>query len=246
MVRTTRLAITLAMVLLPVLAAPALAARPTPPPPPADLSFGGYQWAVKQSSGRVGPGPNYFSGSPSNVWVDAAGLHLTIQKGARNRWSATEVISRQSFGYGTYEWTVASRVDNLDRNVVLGLFTWNDAPAYAHREIDIEFARWSNASDPTNGQYVVQPYDAPGHLVRITQGPLASTTQRFTWRPGSVTFESLAGTTVVASWTYTGSDVPVPGGENARMNLWLFRGLAPSNGQPVEIVLSSFRHTPLP
>jgi hypothetical protein len=29
------------------------------------------------------------------------------------------------------------------------------------------------------------------------------------------------------------------------MNLWLFRGLAPSDGQPVEVILSSFRHTPL-
>jgi hypothetical protein len=246
MTRTARPAAVLGVILALTAAVPAAAAKPVPPTPPADLSFGGYQWAVKQTSGRVGPGPNYFSGSTDNVWVDAAGLHLTIRKGARNRWFATEVISRQSFGYGTYEWSVASRVDNLDRHVVLGLFTWNDAPAYAHREIDIEFARWSNASDPTNAQYAVQPYDAPGHLLRVTQGPLTSSTQRFTWRPGSVTFESLAGTTVINHWMYSGSDVPVPGGENARMNLWLFRGLAPSNGLPVEVVLSNFRHTPLP
>ncbi|HEX2756758.1 MAG TPA: hypothetical protein VHM48_14910 [Candidatus Limnocylindrales bacterium] len=48
-----------------------------------------------------------------------------------------------------------------------------------------------------------------------------------------------------ASWTYTGPDVPQPGGENARMNLWLFRGQPPSDGQGIEIVVTDFTFTPL-
>ena len=47
------------------------------------------------------------------------------------------------------------------------------------------------------------------------------------------------------SWTYNGDDVPVEGGENARMNLWLFRGSAPQNGLPVTVVLESFSWEPL-
>lgn len=250
--RPARVAAGLAVLFALTAAAPALAARPAarsaPPPAAREIAFAGYQWEVKSSNGKTGPGPNYFSNATDAVWVDPAGLHLTIRKGARNRWQSTEVINRQSLGYGTYEWTLATRVDALDPNVVLGLFTWNDAPDYAHRELDIELARWGNAADPTNGQYVVQPHDRESHLQRFTQGPVVVTTQRFTWRSGGVTFESLAGDTVLNQWSYSGpaSEVPVPGGENARMNLWLFNGLAPKNGQPVEVIISDFRFTPLP
>jgi hypothetical protein len=30
------------------------------------------------------------------------------------------------------------------------------------------------------------------------------------------------------------------------MNLWLFRGVAPSNSQPAEVVITDFTFTPLP
>jgi hypothetical protein len=43
--------------------------------------------------------------------------------------------------------TIDSRVDLLDRNIVLGLFTWDTyAPQYNYREIDFEFSRWQNPS----------------------------------------------------------------------------------------------------
>src|SRR5574341_1745935 len=40
---------------------------------PRQISFSGYMWNVKKSNGRVGPGPNYFSDSTQNVWVDLSG-----------------------------------------------------------------------------------------------------------------------------------------------------------------------------
>jgi hypothetical protein len=46
----------------------------------------------------------------------------------------------------------------------------------------------------------------------------------------------------VFPWAYSGPGVPVAGGENARMNLWLFQGRAPLSGQPVEVVLERFEH----
>lgn len=38
------------------------------------LNFSGYDWAVKNSAAVTGPGPNYFSDSTNNVWIDTNGL----------------------------------------------------------------------------------------------------------------------------------------------------------------------------
>ena len=223
---------------------PAGAGRPAPSAP-RTIEFSGYTWDVKSSSGKVGPGPNYFSSAPDNVWVDAQGyLHLRITT-AKRRWYAAEVVNRASLGLGTYTWVLDSAVDALDPSVVLGLFTWNDDPAFNHRELDIEFARWGSAADPTNGQFVVQPYDTPGNLRRITQAAGATqSTQSFTWAKDLVSFSSSAASP--SAWVYTGPDVPQPGGEHARINLWLFRGQAPTDRREVEVVIRSFTFTPGP
>jgi hypothetical protein len=223
-----------------VASAPAQAAKPSPPQPPREIQFSGYTWLVKDSGGaKWGPGPNVFSPSTDNVWVDPAGrLHLKIVKSG-SQWRSAEVISKASFGYGTYRWTLASDVSSLDPQVTLGMFTWHDTSAdYAHREIDIEVARWGNASNPTNAQFVVQPYDLGGHTFRYTVPPAVPSTHEFTWRESSIGF--LSGTT---SWLFgDAAAVPRAGGENARMNLWLFRGRAPLNRTAAEVVFERFEH----
>ncbi len=131
------------------------------------LSFSGYTWRIKSSETPVGPGPNYFSNSPENVWVDEMGqLHLKITR-KNGQWFCAEVISEKTFGYGTYRFYLASRIDLLNENVVLGLFTWDDDSIYYNREIDIEFSRWG---DPTNdnAQFVVQPYFHTDNIHRFT------------------------------------------------------------------------------
>lgn len=218
-------------------------------PPQRRLSFSGYTWNVKRSEGLVGPGPNVFSDRPEDVWVDEAGrLHLTIRQRDGN-WVATEVYTTRSFGYGTYTFTLASRVDNLDRNVVLGLFTWdNKAAAQNYREIDVEFARWGQPT-ADNAQYVVQPYQPAGNLRRFTMPATAVSTHRFVWRANRVEFSSYQGATVnpanlITSWPYTGPDVPPAGQGNARINLWLNGGTPPADGQPVEIIIADFTYAP--
>ena len=138
---------------------------------------------------------------------------------------------------------------------MLGLFTWNDDPAYNHREIDIEFARWGVAGGPTNAQYVVQPYTDQGNIVSFLQpAGVPQSTHSFRWLGGSVEFESLKGlnatpptpSDVIRQWTLTGASTPVPGGENARLNLWLFQGRAPSNGREVEVVVNRFEFVAAP
>lgn len=205
------------------------------------VSFAGYSWAVKSSQGLVGPGPNVFSDSLGNVWVDAVGqLHLRITY-RDGQWQCAEVALGQSLGYGKYSFTVASSVGALDPNVVLGLFTWSDDPAYNHREMDVEFARWGDAAAPTNAQYVVQPYDHVGNLTRFVQPLDAPTVHSFTWAPKSVTFASATATNqAIASWRYRGADVPRAGGERTHINLWLNKGTPPANGSEVEVVFSNF------
>lgn len=225
----------------PVQAAPSTAVAVTG----TKISFSGRSWTVKSSTGLVGPGPNVFSSSPENVWVDSAGqLHMRITY-RNGQWLSAEVILDQSLGYGTYDFSIASAVGSLDPNVVLGLFTWNDNPAYNHREIDVEFARWGNPANSTNAQYVVQPHTRTGNIKRFTQPALtAPSSHSFAWMPKSVLFSSSTANSSIASWKYTGSSIPKPGGENARINLWLDGGRAPQNGAEVEVVLSKFNFTP--
>jgi len=212
------------------------------------ISFSGYEWRVKASKGCVGPGPNYFSELAENVWVDEEGrLHLKITS-REGKWHCAEVICHKSLGYGRYTFWLSTDVAKLDRQAVLGLFTWDDAPESHHREIDIEFSKWGEA-DNQNAQFVVQPYSRRGNMHRfdISAGSLL-TTHSLDWQKDSVSFQSLRGhrtgpprdDDVIASWVYTGPDIPGPGNENARINLWLAKGHPSSNGKEVEVVISKF------
>lgn len=214
------------------------------------IQFSGYTWEVKAGVSPLGPGPNYFSDDPENVFVDDQGrLHLRIVQ-RDGIWYCAEVVHKESLGYGRYIFHLASRVDNLDPNVVVGLFTYDETSAdYAHREIDIEHSRWGDAEND-NSQFVVQPYNIPGNMHRfnLDQSGDAST-QAFAWRPESVFYQSIEGdqpfpatSGVVASWTYTGSSLPPPGNERTRINLWLLDGVAP--GEETEVIVDRFEFLP--
>lgn len=222
----------------------AIAAKHPPAPTTAtSIAFAGYTWGVK-SFPLYGPGPNAFSDSPQNVWVDASGaLHLRITN-RDGQWQCAEVILDHSLGRGKYSFTLSSPVGALDPNVVLGLFTWDDDPADNNREIDIEFARWGNALDPTNAQYVVQPYTLAGNLARFIEPAAAASVHSFDWASKKVTFASATPTgETISSWRYAGPTVPRPGAERTHMNLWLRNGLPPVDGREVEVVVSNFTFT---
>jgi hypothetical protein len=200
----------------------------------------------------AGPGPNYFSDSTNNVWVDTAGqLHLRIAN-RTNQWQCAELISARTFGYGGYRFELASSVDAINLNVILGLFTWSDDPAFTDREIDIECSRWGNTVDPNNAQFVVQPYNLSGHLARYaTPAGDTNSTHLFNWQTNGVTFQSQQGNflanpppaKITTNWTYS-LDTPVTGDENMRINLWLMNGLAPTDHNEQEFVIKSFRFVP--
>jgi PKD repeat protein len=207
---------------------------------------------VKSSGSPVGPGPNTFGDTADDVWLDGSGnLHMRIEY-RDGTWHSSEVIGDDVLGYGTYTFTLGSRVDLLDRNIVVGLFSWDSsAPTFNYREIDIEFSRWGDPLNE-NSQYVVQPWDSAGNTQRW-ETTLAGddSTHAFTWRPDRVDFSSHQGSppgALIQSWSYTGPDVPPEGATsgNARINFWLMGGSAPFDGQEAELVINSFDFTPLP
>lgn len=217
------------------------------------IEFSGMEWMVKSSAGkRVGPGPNYFG--ETNVWVDTQGrLHLKLTH-QDDRWIGAEIISRRSFGFGTYRFYLDTPLSQLDPNAVLGLFTYSDDPAFAHREIDVECSRWSKAEDSNNAQFAVQPSERRQHRVRFPVQPdLPATTYSFGWQSNSVAFTCLSGhartpsatNAVIREWTFSGNGTPQPGDETVRLNLWLFRGRPPAELKEVEVVISKFEFEPL-
>jgi hypothetical protein len=213
------------------------------------LHFSGCDWLAKTSNVLVGPGPNYFSDSPDNVWTDDQGrLHLRLAQDDSGNWQAAEVVLQASLGYGDYQFALDSAAGALDPRVVLGLFTWNDDPTDNHRELDIELARWSEPT-ASNGRYSVQPYQIPGHIYSFEQSAgITPSTQTFQWRPGVASFSSWMGLrssppsadALIASQTFT-EGIPQPGGEQVRINLWLDGGLPPTDLQPVEVVIDRFQ-----
>lgn len=223
------------------------AAPPRPSPPVRTLIFSGEEWTVKRSSGRVGPGPNVFSDSEENAWVDDVGrLHLKITR-RKGQWYCAEVVSKKSFGYGTYRFEIANTAQ-FDPQAVWGLFTWHDRdPAFQHREIDIEFSRWGQKKN-ANAQYVVQPYTRPQNITRFDlAGDISTSTHTFRWSPDVLEFQSWKGSDIapdkdraLKSWVYRGKDLPKAGGENVRINLWLFGGQPPSENKAVEVIVQKF------
>ncbi len=222
------------------------------------ILFAGYDWRIKKKSLPAGPGPNYFSAEPANVWVDHNGLHLTIKK-QNGCWYCTQVILAGSFGYGTYLFT-HGQVDRLDPNIVFGLFTWEAAAETVHyREMDIEFTRWGDPKATMNAQFTVQPSK---HAYRQCAKNCSHLkveckcqwlTNYLIWQPGLAEFRTYYGRytdltppadTLIHRWQKVGEKVPRPKKETVRINFWLFRGLPPLAGQNSEIVINNFAFYP--
>jgi hypothetical protein len=165
------------------------------------LHWSGLDWTVKTSASPVGPGPNFFSDSTNNVAVDDQGrLHLRITHTGGN-WYCPEIVSLRTLGYGNYVFRVDGTPTDLDPNIILGLFTWSDATNQNHREIDVEYARWSSLTDSNNSQFTVQPAP-PSHFVRYRIPPVATNSiSSFNWQTNTILFLSATGTSSSASTT---------------------------------------------
>jgi hypothetical protein len=178
--------------------------------------FSGYEWDVKTSISPVGPGPNYFSDDEDDIFVDASGyLHMLISE--RNGiWYSTEIVSKDTMGYGTYKFTIQGDFVNMPENIVVGLFTWDDNTFYeqANSEIDVELSKWGDVDKENTLQYGIQPIAfSTFHPERvfnplITESYLIGvSTHIFHWTESLVTFKSYSGETedenmLISDWEF--------------------------------------------
>jgi hypothetical protein len=216
------------------------------------IDFSGFTWIVKESDEKRGPGPNYFGSSSDQVWVDELGnLHLKIKQ-VDGRWKCAEVYTKERFASGKFSFYLASKIDRLDPNVVLGLFTWHDNPLYHNQEIDIEISKWGRTADK-NAQFVVQPYTNSKNLHRFDislNGDFS--THEFTIGREFVFFESYHGHHEksqtggnIANWLYHSKKKTRVHNAQIHINLWLQKGLPPLNQNEAEIVIKKVEFVPI-
>ncbi len=231
--------------------------RSKPVPATRTIAWKGHTWKVTQ-----GHLAGVAQGNPANVFIDREGyLHLRIVNRA-GTYTASEVFSTDKMGYGTYQWWIQGRVDNMDKSTVLGLFPYGPRARIgkdAEDELDIEFSKWNNTrcSGACNADFNFYPATGNLHLgptgrhfaINLNGGTL--TTARLVWTPTSVTGTIMSGlqpigttANVLKTWTFAPPDPkaripqqPMPTG----MNLWCFRVLPASDQQ---VILRDFQFVP--
>jgi hypothetical protein len=221
------------------------------------VEFSGRTWRVK-GPGWYGPGWNYFNDSSASVWVDDGDrLHVTYRN-LGGQWYASELVPEEALGYGDYIFTTIGRLDQLDQNLVLGMFLWEYASCWdayytwwgAYNEIDIEYSRWGDPATDL-GQFVAQPWDWPGNLVKFdytfSEGELVS--HAFRWLSDRVEFRVWRGgphdespANMISEWTYYGPHIPRPEQPRVHINLWRMGDYYPSADQ--EVVFDGFYFYP--
>ena len=217
------------------------------------IQWQGHTWTLK-SDQASGPGPNNWN--PKNIFVDTKGclhLQITSDPASPNGFDCAELVTTDKLGFGTYQWQIQTRVDVFDPWVVLGLFPYGppDLGPDGSNEIDIEYSRWGRSTGTAGGFTI---YPNVGTVMTTHQFAFhlesTETTSRFTWDSKGIHFWLMADLqpvektqNVLATWDYTPTNYLDAIPQNAmplHINLWLDRGHAPANGQPVEVIIRSF------
>jgi hypothetical protein len=222
------------------------------------LTFAGYDtWYTKAGKG-MGPGPNDWSRDPAAIWVDSAGMHLTVQK-LKNSWVCTEaVLQGHYFGHGMYYWVIKGQFALLDKQIVVGVFTYDldEASAPGYGEIDFEISKWGDPRMNKLLSFTVHPYpdgDDKAH-VEYNIGKNELFTLVLNWQPGIteqwafnrfLTFEQATSAQFQTPyhWKYSGPNAQMPPKTaEVRLNLWNLQGIPPSGpAKRCEFVVVDFQ-----
>lgn len=222
------------------------------------IEFSGYEWNIKTGSQPMGPGQNYWS--RDNVSIDKNG-HLCLRIKKRNSvWTCAIIYTKECFGFGRYRFKVIGQIDQMDKNIVLGMFNYPN-PGFGHNldgsnEIDIEISGWGSGTKP-KGYFVVWPREINyQHYRMVCEFPLllngTYTTHCFDWKETGIVFQSQHGHRnddkyIIQNHIYKPKDFeryipnnPMP----IHLNLWLCKGLAPSDNKEFQIRISEFEYLP--
>ncbi|MDP8217827.1 MAG: hypothetical protein P9M03_03775 [Candidatus Theseobacter exili] len=219
------------------------------------IEFSGYTWRIKEG-GKYGPGNNFFSASKDNIWIDDKGwLHLKITK-RKEKWYCPEIVLDKPLGYGDYIFKTVGRVDQLDPNIIFGLFLWEYAVDYSNaekinvaNEFDIEFGTWKDPKCPP-AQFVCHPWQKKGNENKFwfqLKSDDSKTSHAFLWHPSGMACRSWSGHSdrpqpkeMIHSWFYGGDDLPRNEYPRIHINFWCIEE-PPSDGNEHEVILAEFK-----
>ncbi len=208
------------------------------------IDFSGFRWRVRTAPSDRGGTSNPYD--PRNVSTDRRGaLHLRIVN-RDARWTCSEINLTRSLGYGTYTFTVED-TSGLEPAAVFGIFTWDYSSVdQNHREFDIEFSRWGDPKRK-NAQYVIQPYYSPSNTWPFS-APAGKLTSSIVWEPGRIVMTtSVAGSSRIVATHAFAPEVPKPGSESIRMNLYSYfdahRKFPPLQHE-AEVIVDKFSYLP--
>ncbi len=223
-------------------------------PDQPSLRFAGRHWYARDSSfrsGGPGLGDNW---SRKNVVVNHDGtVDLMVTNPTGHSPISAELVSRESFGYGTYTLTAVGEFARLHPAYVFGIFTFDwsaGGVGPGFNEIDIsEISSWGAPTPPTT-THAYHPDTGGTKSVGGAAWP-ASTTQatfRLEWLPRSLAFtvsDTRTGA-VVSARTVNAADVPTPRREAVHLNLWDGSwGGKPADGQhapATSVRITGFTH----
>jgi hypothetical protein len=177
------------------------------------INFADQEWLTESyMSEKSFPGPNYYSNAEDHVWVDNRGfLNLTIQENEFGQWLCSSVKSIQIARYGIHRFKIIGNLEDLDKNVVVGMFLYRVDPMQPEQraEVDIELSSWGFPKDTPEGtinassnvHYVLwEPWidiDSPkvqssdSFWMNMPRG--THTTHELTWHPKTLSFMSYHG-----------------------------------------------------
>ena len=224
-------------------------------PMPEIITAFGYDWELKHHDNpeeKFGPGPNLWNAA--NVERNGDGLVLHIRKESQG-WTCAELKTEERLGFGTYTWQVDGPLDKLDKQIILGLFNYPppEVGPDGTNEVDIEIAEFDHLADyklvfgyfPSSTSFERQEKAFNFEL----EGTY--TTLQFTWTAGRVAFRAWHGHTpyheerVFAEWEHVPNDASIPRKPMPiHINLWLYKGQPPTDGEEVSIGIKSFTYEP--
>ena len=193
------------------------------------IEWSGHAWYARDSdfrSGGPGRGGNW---SRRNVTVNTDGtLTMKATNPTGKSPVAAELVSRETFGYGSYSVTVEGPFTDLHPAYVFGVFTFDwsgTAQGPGYNEIDIgEISKWGKSATSISAAY----YPDAGGTRKVAKvlwpKGLTRATLRLVWLPRTLMFQAFAGDSATGvpflNSSVTAVDTPVPKHEAVHINLW--------------------------
>ena len=196
------------------------------------INFSGFNWILKEGS-KLPPGSNNFSAQ--NIFIDEQGLHLKITNSG-SHWICSEIYTEDFAKWGEYTFFISTNVEKLDKNIVAGLFIYQDD----QHELDVEFH---------NGiaSYTIQPNDTKKFKLNL-QGDYS--THKIYFDKNISDFKSIHGhhenhiQNQINKWQTLKGNRLEPRKSHLHINFWLKNGQPPVNNKNAELIIKNIIFKP--